>query len=87
MSSMHGTACRVLHGHFRHVYLLQVSKNDDEKMLLLKTIWLYYLLGLTRINTLYLLLLFFGCLSKTQVHMYTQIEWHVCIFHAPFVIG
>ena len=24
-------ACQVLHGHFEPVYLLQVSKNNDEK--------------------------------------------------------
>ena len=29
-------ACRVLHGHFGPVYVLQVSKNDDEKRCFLK---------------------------------------------------
>ena len=33
--------CWVLHGHFGPVYLLQVSKTDGEKTLLLEIIWLY----------------------------------------------
>ena len=33
-------ACRVLHGRFGPLYLIQVSKKDDEKTLLLEIIWL-----------------------------------------------
>ena len=36
MSEMNGTSCKVLHGNFEPVYLLQVSKNDDEKHCFLK---------------------------------------------------
>ena len=47
-------------------------KNDDDKMFLLKIIWLFYvyLLGLPNSNqhTLFVAAFFFGCLSKTQVH-------------------
>ena len=31
LSKMDRTGCQVLFGHFRHVYLLEVSKNDDEE--------------------------------------------------------
>ena len=47
-------------------------------MLLLKRIWLYYLLGLTRINTLYLLLLFFW-LSVKDTSTYVHTNRMACV--------
>ena len=41
MSQMHGTSLPSTPQPFGPVYLLQVSKNDDKKTLLLGIIWFY----------------------------------------------